>query len=61
MQGRDKINGAPRAFLSYCRKDGAEFAADLRKRLEREHPEITLWQDRTDLEGGGDGGGCGIR
>jgi hypothetical protein len=45
---RDK----PRAFLSYARKDGEEFARRLRDRLEREHPEITLWQDRAEMEGG---------
>lgn len=42
----------PRVFLSYALKDGADFAAALRQRLEREHPEITLWQDRTHMIGG---------
>ena len=42
----------PRAFISYARKDGEQFAKELRERLEREEPGITLWQDRTDLEGG---------
>lgn len=42
----------PRVFISYARKDGEEFATKLRKRLEAEHPEITLWQDRSHMEGG---------
>ncbi len=42
----------PRVFLSYARSDGETFATSLRKRLEEEEPEITLWQDRTQLEGG---------
>lgn len=39
-------------FLSYARKDGEVFAGALRQRLAIEEPEITLWQDRTALEGG---------
>lgn len=46
------MNDKPRAFISYAHQDGEEFATDLRKRLEREEPEITLWQDRSKLEGG---------
>ena len=42
----------PRAFVSYARQDGEEFATALRQRLEREQPEISLWQDRARLEGG---------
>jgi len=42
----------PRVFISYRRSDGEEFATQLRKRLEREEPEITLWQDRARMEGG---------
>src|SRR4051812_43623626 len=42
----------PEVFISYARKDGEDFARALRQRLEREHPEITLWQDRTQMEGG---------
>ena len=42
----------PRVFISYARKDGEEFATDLRRRLGSEEPEITLWQDRVRLEGG---------
>jgi WD40 repeat protein len=41
-----------RAFISYARSDGEEFAARLRARLLSEEPEITLWQDRSSLEGG---------
>ena len=42
----------PTVFISYARKDGEVFATKLRKRLETEHPEISLWQDRTRMEGG---------
>jgi len=42
----------PRAFISYARRDGEAFANTLRSRLEREESEISLWQDRTRLEGG---------
>jgi WD40 repeat protein len=42
----------PRAFISYARRDGEAFATALRSRLEQEQPEITLWQDRAQLEGG---------
>jgi hypothetical protein len=43
---------APRAFLSYARADGEEFAAALRARLEAEQPHLSLWQDRDRMEGG---------
>lgn len=46
------IPSAPRVFISYARKDGEAFATQLRQRLEREEPEITLWQDRAEMEGG---------
>src|SRR5437762_12072485 len=42
----------PRVFISYARKDGEAFASNLRQRLQEEEPEITLWQDRAELEGG---------
>jgi hypothetical protein len=42
----------PRVFLSYARSDGEAFATRLRERLEEDHPEITLWQDRVRMEGG---------
>ena len=38
-----------RIFISYSRKDGAKFAAELRKLLEREN--ISVWQDIITLEG----------
>ena len=41
-----------RAFISYARADGEVFATDLRTRLERDHPEISLWMDRSNMEGG---------
>jgi hypothetical protein len=46
------FDGSPRAFLSYARSDGEAFASALRNRLEREQPQITLWQDRARMEGG---------
>ena len=42
----------PRVFISYARQDGEAYASALRARLEREQPEISLWQDRARLEGG---------
>ena len=41
-----------RAFISYARRDGEAFANKLRQRLEREQPEITVWHDRAQMEGG---------
>ena len=41
-----------RIFISYSRKDGVEFAADLRKRLEAQ--DLSVWQDIVALEGGRD-------
>jgi hypothetical protein len=41
-----------RTFISYSRKDGALFAADLRKTLEKEN--LSVWQDIVALEGGRD-------
>jgi hypothetical protein len=49
---RDRFSGTPRIFLSYARKDGEEFATRLRNRLQTEQPEIVLWQDRIEMEGG---------
>jgi len=46
------MTNQPRVFISYSRQDGEAFAAALRRRLEQEQPEITLWQDRAQLEGG---------
>ena len=41
-----------RTFISYSRKDGAEFAVELRKSLEKEN--LSVWQDIITLEGGRD-------
>jgi len=49
---REGLSPKPRVFLSYARKDGEEFSANLRKRLQEKEPEITLWQDRAQMEGG---------
>jgi WD40 repeat protein len=46
------INPSPRVFISYARTDGEYFTSTLRDRLTKEEPEITLWQDRMDMEGG---------
>jgi WD40 repeat protein len=46
------MSDQPKVFISYARRDGEEFATALRKRLERDEPEITLWQDRAQMEGG---------
>ena len=40
-----------RVFLSYSRAD-EEYATRLRTRLEAEAPDVSLWQDRTRMEGG---------
>ena len=42
----------PGVFLSYARADGEELAAQLRKRLGLEAPDIVIQQDRLLLEGG---------
>jgi WD40 repeat protein len=41
-----------RTFISYSRKDGADFARDLRATLEKEN--LSFWQDLVVLEGGQD-------
>jgi hypothetical protein len=41
-----------RTFISYSRKDGATFAADLRRTLEKQN--LSVWQDIVALEGGRD-------
>jgi WD40 repeat protein/DNA polymerase III delta prime subunit len=46
------LTSPPRVFISYARSDGEASASSLRERLEREHPEITLWQDRVRMQGG---------
>jgi WD40 repeat protein len=46
------MNAPARAFISYARSDGEAVASGLRRRLQAEHPGVTLWQDRAELEGG---------
>jgi hypothetical protein len=41
-----------RVFISYSRKDGVEYAHNLRKQLEAEG--LSVWQDLVALEGGRD-------
>src|ERR1700685_3742639 len=41
-----------RVFISYARRDGEAFATELRRRIETAQPEITVWQDRSEMEGG---------
>jgi WD40 repeat protein len=50
--GPNPFASPPRAFISYARGDGEAFASSLRERIECEHPQITLWQDRERMEGG---------
>ncbi|HET9646568.1 MAG TPA: TIR domain-containing protein, partial [Burkholderiaceae bacterium] len=40
------------AFISYARADGEAFATALRERLAQEAPDVRLWQDRLEIEGG---------
>ncbi len=40
----------PRVFISYARKDGEDFAADLVRRIEE--ADIPVWRDRDGLLGG---------
>ncbi len=42
----------PLAFISYARADGEQFANELREKLLRLEPHISLWQDRKNLDGG---------
>jgi WD40 repeat protein len=46
------MNPRSGAFISYARSDGQAFADALRARLQRDVPDIRIWQDRTELEGG---------
>jgi hypothetical protein len=48
----DPLQKWPRVFISYAREDGEAFAANLRKQLESQESEITLWQDRAEMKGG---------
>jgi hypothetical protein len=47
LMGSDRSG---RIFISYSRKDGKDFAADLRKMLEGEN--LSVWHDIVALEGG---------
>lgn len=40
------------AFVSYARSDGEVYATALRTRLAAEAPDIRVWQDRPEIEGG---------
>src|SRR5271165_3725502 len=44
--------GSARVFVSYSRKDGAAFAAELREKLRKQ--DLSVWQDIVALEGGRD-------
>jgi hypothetical protein len=48
------MQGMARVFISYCRSDGTACATQFRERLEKEHPEINLWQDVISERGGRD-------
>ena len=48
------MSSQARVFISCARKDGETFATRLRRRLEQTEPEISLWQDRAQMEGGRD-------
>jgi hypothetical protein len=41
-----------RAFISYARQDGESYAVRLRERMQRQHGDVCLWQDRTEMRGG---------
>lgn len=51
-RNENPVIGTARVFISYSRKDGEEFAQELRVFLETNH--IPLWQDRVGMEGGRD-------
>lgn len=44
--------GKSGVFISYARKDGEAFANELRERLKKDAPDIPVWQDRQEIEGG---------
>ncbi len=46
------FSNKPRIFISYSRKDGEAFAADLRRKLIDIVGEVALWRDRDRMEGG---------
>jgi WD40 repeat protein len=49
---REDFSPKPRVFISYARRDGEAFATALRTRLKTQEPEIPVWQDRAEMEGG---------
>ena len=46
------VMGKSGVFISYARKDGEVFADKLRERLKKDAPDILVWQDRQEIEGG---------
>jgi hypothetical protein len=48
------LSDQPRVFISYARSDGAKYATWLRRKLEKEHPDITLWHDIANERAGRD-------
>ena len=48
------MHATPHVFISYCRSDGTKFATQLREILQKERPEIILWQDVISERGGRD-------
>src|SRR5262249_26148467 len=42
----------PRVFISYARADGESIAREMRRRLIAGPPALSVWQDRSELEGG---------
>ena len=39
-------------FISYARRDGEAYASALRARLAQAAPDLAVWQDRSDIDGG---------
>ncbi|MEM8812203.1 MAG: TIR domain-containing protein [Pseudomonadota bacterium] len=46
------ISNTPLVFISYARDDGEDIARQLRERLAEEEAGISVWQDRSQMEGG---------
>ena len=49
---QNRFGTSHHAFLSYSRADGEQIANELRQKLQRLEPQLSLWQDRRNLEGG---------
>lgn len=45
-------SSSSRVVFSCARQDGETFAMALRRPPEREHPDLTLWQDRARMKAG---------